>query len=682
MATITLDPGTVTHTLSNRIFATYVSTFFHQDMLLSGFQSLYLSCGFELCRANFDYKGCSYAGYADAKAFFQAVHPPEVMLQVPLCPALPLPSDNASPTVAGDIATTGIDYTTAAAGNLYADWCNAGINVSQIEVGNEPSFPGTNQRASELPAPGYFPPTVPNVPWAIDWHNSHHKDYAAALRVKASGLGRTVKIVGPVSAALRPGGYLYVKGFIDGSAQLQGANSNPPPNAAYADVLSVHTYGTDEMSSNFQGRLNSIFQAGTPSSWATAQNFQNLTGIRTIMDANGMRAPVSISEFSLADNQNPLTYISATGDAAAVIAVCNGNLPSGKNWNVESLVFTAFNRGVSTTEGDLFSGSPDSAGTNHRFYILRDLLGPFLKQYKLQLDPTISGSGNTPSVTVNSCTATATSRIKAAAGLNSDRSRLAVLVANVDVATAESVTINYGIVPVGQVSGVYLPQNQGRSPLPGIAPFSAGTSFTKTLNPGEVYLFVIPISGSAPPPPPGAPAITSFAPTSGAVAASVVIAGTGFTGATAVTFGGIAAITKTVDSDSQITATVPTGALSGKITVTTPSGTGTSAADFTVTGTPLQISNLGNWSTAVQVNAAGGIGPSPPPLDQNLGSWSSPIDVNGVLASVQGPPTPIGASGISGARSRAYGGSGHDDKLAPKTYESPDDAARDSDWES
>src|SRR6185312_2342172 len=38
------------------------------------------------------------------------------------------------------------------------------------------------------------------------------------------------------------------------------------------------------------------------------------------------------------------------------------------------------------------------------------------------------------------------------------------------------------------------------------------------------------------------------------------------------------------NSDTQVTATVPSGATTGRISVTTPNGTGQSATDFIVTG--------------------------------------------------------------------------------------------------
>ena len=82
-----------------------------------------------------------------------------------------------------------------------------------------------------------------------------------------------------------------------------------------------------------------------------------------------------------------------------------------------------------------------------------------------------------------------------------------------------------------------------------------------------------------------APTITSFTPTSGVAGATVTLTGTGFTGATKVTFNGRTA-TFTVGSATRITATVPTGATSGKLAVTTPAGTATSPAYFTVIPIP------------------------------------------------------------------------------------------------
>lgn len=82
---------------------------------------------------------------------------------------------------------------------------------------------------------------------------------------------------------------------------------------------------------------------------------------------------------------------------------------------------------------------------------------------------------------------------------------------------------------------------------------------------------------------PPIPKITTFNPSSGPVGTSVIITGTGFTGATKVTFGGISATSFTVNSDSQVTAIVPTGAQTGKVGITTAGGVATSSGTFTVT---------------------------------------------------------------------------------------------------
>jgi uncharacterized repeat protein (TIGR03803 family) len=77
------------------------------------------------------------------------------------------------------------------------------------------------------------------------------------------------------------------------------------------------------------------------------------------------------------------------------------------------------------------------------------------------------------------------------------------------------------------------------------------------------------------------PAITSFSPSAGPVGSSVVITGMSLSQATVVTIGGVKA-TFTLNSDTQVTAVVPAGAVTGKVRITTKGGAAASTANFTV----------------------------------------------------------------------------------------------------
>lgn len=79
----------------------------------------------------------------------------------------------------------------------------------------------------------------------------------------------------------------------------------------------------------------------------------------------------------------------------------------------------------------------------------------------------------------------------------------------------------------------------------------------------------------------GLHAFVETVPVGGRVGQSVLILGTNLTGATSVTFSGVAATFK-VSSPTLITATVPTGATTGTVKVTTPSGTLSSNTPFRV----------------------------------------------------------------------------------------------------
>jgi hypothetical protein len=113
------------------------------------------------------------------------------------------------------------------------------------------------------------------------------------------------------------------------------------------------------------------------------------------------------------------------------------------------------------------------------------------------------------------------------------------------------------------------------------------------------------------------PIVLAFLPLSGPVGTSVTITGLGFqdsSPATGVAFNGTAA-SFTVDSTTQITAMVPSGATTGPISVTDSEATGISLLDFTVTPSPIPtiLSFLplsGRVGTSVTITGTGFTGAS------------------------------------------------------------------------
>lgn len=96
------------------------------------------------------------------------------------------------------------------------------------------------------------------------------------------------------------------------------------------------------------------------------------------------------------------------------------------------------------------------------------------------------------------------------------------------------------------------------------------------------------------------PAVSSLTPASGAIGSSVVIAGSNFTGVSAVRFANSVAAAFTVDTPGQITATVPVGAVTGPITIIKSGCTDALSGTFTVT-TPScpAVTNLAPTTGAV-----------------------------------------------------------------------------------
>jgi hypothetical protein len=131
------------------------------------------------------------------------------------------------------------------------------------------------------------------------------------------------------------------------------------------------------------------------------------------------------------------------------------------------------------------------------------------------------------------------------------------------------------------------------------------TTFTNTLKSNRLFLVT--------------PQIKSLNPTSGTVGSSITITGVSLTQTTKVTIGGKAA-TFTVNSDTQVTATVPAGAKTGKITITMPGGIATSPGTFSV------VSSISGFSPT-----SGPVGTSVA-ITGNSFTHSTPVKFGGVAA--------------------------------------------------
>jgi DNA/RNA endonuclease G (NUC1) len=113
------------------------------------------------------------------------------------------------------------------------------------------------------------------------------------------------------------------------------------------------------------------------------------------------------------------------------------------------------------------------------------------------------------------------------------------------------------------------------------------------------------------------PAIFSFSPTNGAANTSIVISGTNFSTASAVAFNGVSA-GFTINSATQISATVPANASSGFISVATSSGTAVSTNIFAVNGSASVYSGiLIGWDVSSLAGGNGNYGPGLLPPSTN-----------------------------------------------------------------
>ncbi len=133
--------------------------------------------------------------------------------------------------------------------------------------------------------------------------------------------------------------------------------------------------------------------------------------------------------------------------------------------------------------------------------------------------------------------------------------------------------------------------------------------------------------------------ITSFTPTSGGAGTTVVIMGSGFTGATAVSFGGVPAASFTVNSNTQITAVLGSGSA------------GTGGQQLVIVTAPGGVFSLGGFSLGT-AGASSGSGSAP------SGGTAQSAVIGGISPSSLGFGTAItvSGSGFTGATGLLIGG--------------------------
>ena len=120
---------------------------------------------------------------------------------------------------------------------------------------------------------------------------------------------------------------------------------------------------------------------------------------------------------------------------------------------------------------------------------------------------------------------------------------------------------------------------------------------------------------------PGTPHIASFSPTNGKVSDKVTITGENLIGTTKVTFNGVSA-NFIINSDTQVTATVPTGAATGVLALTTATGTNPGPYNYTV----LPLPNVSG------INPASGLGGTRVTLTGVGFTTTTDVKFNGITA--------------------------------------------------
>ena len=150
------------------------------------------------------------------------------------------------------------------------------------------------------------------------------------------------------------------------------------------------------------------------------------------------------------------------------------------------------------------------------------------------------------------------------------------------------------------------------------------------------------------------PTVSSLSPSAGVAGTSVIITGTGFTGATSVSFGGTNSTSVTVTSNTSITAIAPAGLAKSvvDVTVTGPGGTSALISSDKFTYGPVVTSvspNTGNHlgGTTVTIKGAGFTGATAVHFGATAATSAITVNAAGTQITVSAPAHAAGAVDIT-----------------------------------
>jgi len=572
-ASINLCATSVDHTLPAKFWGYGMSRYFSGDLLQPQYQQLFKQVGPEVFR---NQEGMGYSPgtpaspdpfLGDMRSFLQTMKSQGLdmgaILMMESGPAS-LPSGIAPATISNyDQTGTRSPQNHGAMVNWFMD---GGIDVLGYEAYNEPAndsswYTGTTQ-------------TVLNTREA--WAYIHQRQFSDGVHQALSAKGRSVKILGGVLGTGEGYGANWAQVFFSGNGTIISDGGGWPwPNNNLASTASGPIFDTYDFhpypaNRDPQSGVNSlVYPTLTTNDKSSLYAFMETT--RNYLNANngsGKQLAFDEGGFDLNTNVDAL--------AEGVYAVVMSREQA--HWNVP--FYTLWSANTTSAGGTniwpLFLTSDHVNFRNTvRSSMARDITGKFMHNYKRQItgyaSGLVAGSGMTP----GGAYANPVQRIQATAGLSADGTKMAVLAANLDLANPQPFQINFGTTASGPITATYMLQTTPAGNMP-TATISAGTSLTRTLEPGSIYLFEIPIGSSSTPVP---TASITANPTSINTGASSTLSWNS-SNATACTASGAWSGTKAT-SGSLVVSPTATGAYT--LVCTGAGGSATASATITVT---------------------------------------------------------------------------------------------------